>query len=212
MNRTTLDNILPKQNKGRKAKVQLSVTSNSVNEATRLYEFLKLALVDVNNWMEFQPGINLYPRLMNRTGVHLRRMAQSGDLIKIILPRWQSPGRLVDWREIANIEERLTENAEIFFISIVPALNPEMDLPEASHFLKPESSVTFFVIRDEEKLQLEVHTRNEGLNSPLPGLKTKLQTIMMSVFIAGGFYEAQWSRLMKSILKYGMLHIRNARQ
>jgi hypothetical protein len=144
--------------------------------------------------------------------VHLRRMAQSGDLIKIILPRWQSPGRLVDWREIVNIEERLTDNTEIFFISIVPALNPEMDLPEASHFLKPESSVTFFVIRDQEKLQLEVHTRNEGLNSPLPGLKTKLQTIMMSVFIAGGFYEAQWSRLMKSILKYGMLQIRNARQ
>src|SRR4051812_20062849 len=170
MNRTTLDNILPKQNKGRKAKVQLSVTSNSVHEATKLYEFLKLALVDVNNWIEFQPGINLYPRLMNRTGVHLRRMAQSGDLIKIILPRWQSPGRLVDWRDIVNIEERLTDNTEIFFISIVPALNPEMDLPEASHFLKPESSVAFFVIRDEEKLQLEVHTRNEGLNSPLPGL------------------------------------------
>src|SRR5436305_5573454 len=115
MDQTTVDNILPKQNKGRKSKIELGATCKTPEEAAKLYEFSKLALVDVNNWIEFQPGINLHPRLMSKSGLHLRRMAQSGDLIKIELPRWQSAGRLSDWREIKDVEERLSGNTEIFF-------------------------------------------------------------------------------------------------
>jgi|GEM_PF-4417195 len=116
----------------------------------------------------------------------------------------QAAGRLYDWREVKTIEERLCGDTEIFFITIVPAVNPQLEAPEASHFLRPESTVTFFVIRDERHLQLEVHTRNEGMNFQLSGFKTKLQSAMMGVFIAGGFYESQWTKLLKSILKYGI--------
>ena len=50
--------------------------------------------------------------------------------------------------------------------------------------------------------------RNEGLNFQLSGFKTKLQSAMMGVFIAGGYYESQWAKLLKSILKYGMLQMK----
>jgi len=204
MHRSTLDSIVPTQRKGRKAKVQISANCYSQDAACKLYEFLKISLADVDNWGEFKPGISFYPKLINRNGEMLSRVARPGDLIKILLPRWQAAGRLYDWREITAIEERLSGHTEIFFITIVPAMNPELEAPEASHFLRPESTVTFFVIRDEQHLQLEVHTRNEGLNFQLSGFKTRLQNAMMGVFIAGGFYESQWTRLLKSILKYGM--------
>ena len=208
LNRSTLDSIVPTQHKGRKAKVQIPANCYSVDAACKLYEYLKISLADVDNWSEFKPGISFFPRLMNRNGQLLRRIAKPGDLIKILLPRWQAAGRLYDWREITRIEERLSGNTEIFFITIVPAMNPELEVPEASHFLRPESTVTFFVIRDEHKLQLEVHTRNEGLNFQLSGFKTRLQSVMMGVFIAGGFYESQWTKLLKSILKYGMIQMK----
>jgi hypothetical protein len=210
MNRPTLDNIVPVQRKGRKAKVHISANCYSEEAARNLYEFLKISLADVNNWEEFKPGISFHPRLMDRNDQILSRLARQGDLIKILLPRWQAVGRLYDWREIKTIEEKLVGNAEIFFITIVPAMNPQMEAPEASHFLRPESTVTFFVIRDERHLQLEVHTRNEGLNFQLSGFKTKLQSAMMGVFIAGGFYESQWTKLLKSILKYGMAQMKIA--
>jgi hypothetical protein len=208
INRSTLDSIVPTQHKGRKAKVQISANCYSVDAACKLYEFLKISLADVNNWSEYKPGINFYPKLTDRDGQMVKRIARSGDLIKILLPRWQAVGRLFDWREITKIEERLSGNTEIFFITIMPAMNPELEEPEASHFLRPESTVTFFVIRDEHKLQLEVHTRNEGLNLQLSGFKTRLQSAMMGVFIAGGYYESQWTKLLKSILKYGMLQMK----
>ena len=207
MDRSTWDNIVPAQLKGHKAKVQITANCYSDDAAGKLYEFLKISLADVNNWGAFRNGISFYPNLVDKHGQMLRRTARSGDLIKILLPRWQAVGRLYDWREIKKIEERITGNIEIFFMTIVPAMNPELDVPEASHFLRPESTVTFFVIRDERRLQLEVHTRNEGLNLQLSGFKTRLQCAMMGVFIAGGYYKSQWTKLLKSILKYGMLQM-----
>jgi hypothetical protein len=210
MDRSTLDNIVPAQRKGRKAKVQISANCYSNDAAVKLYEFFKISLADVNDWGAFKPGINFYPKLVDRNGQVLRRNARPGDLIKILLPRWQAVGRLYDWREIIRIEERLIDKTEIFFLTIAPSINPEMDGPEASHFLRPESTVTFFVIRDEDRVQLEVHTRNEGVSFQLSGFKTRLQSAMMGVFIAGGYYESQWTKLLKSILKYGMLQMETA--
>jgi len=204
MHKSALDSIVPAHHKGRKAKVQIPVNCYSEDAARRLYEFLKISLADVDNWGDFKPGISFHPKLINRNGQTVTGIAKPGDLIKILLPRWQAAGRLFDWREITRIEERLHGNTEIFFITIVPAVNPELEAPEASHFLRAESTVTFFVIRDGNKLQLEVHTRNEGLNFQLSGFRTRLQIVMMGVFIAGGFYESQWTKLLKSILKYGM--------
>lgn len=210
MSPSTIESIVPKQDKGRKAKVKFATNCASPDEAGKLYKYLKISLIDVNNWMEFEPALRFQAKLVDRSGHVLGRSAQSGDLIKILLPRWQSPGKLFDWREIRTIEERLCDHIEIFFITIVPAMNPELDAPEASHFLRPESTVTFFVVRDGHKLQLEVYTRNEGMNFRLSGFRTKLQSAMMGVFIAGGFYEAQWSKLMKSILKYCISQIKIA--
>jgi len=203
MDRSTLDTIVPVQRKGRKTKVQIPVNCDSDEAEIRLYEFLKVSLADVNSWESFRPGISFSPKLIDRNGQIPAGLARPGDLIKILLPRWQAAGKLYDWREVKTIEERLTGNMELFFITLVPALNPQLEVPEASHFLRPESTVTFFVIREERHLQLEVHTRNEGLNFQLSGFKTKLQSAMMGVFIAGGFYESQWTKLLKAILKYG---------
>ena len=210
MNRTTLDSIVPAHRQGRKGRVQLSANCYSADAASKLYEFLKLSLADVDHWGDFKPGISISPKLTNQQGQMVRRLAKRGDLVKIILPRWQAAGKIYDWREIKQVEERMSGNTEIFFITMVPAMNPELEVPEASHFLRPESTVTFFVIRDEYKLQLEVYTRNEGMNFQLSGFKTRLQTAMMGIFIKGGFYESQWAKLMKVMLRYGMLQMKIA--
>lgn len=207
LNRSTLDDILPVQHKGRKATVQISAKCYSVEAARKLYEFLKISLADIDHWGEYKPGISIYPKLMNKNGQTVRRIAKPGDLIKILLPRWPAAGRLFDWREITTVEERMAGNTEIFFISIIPAMNPELEAPEAFHFLRPGSTLTFFVIRDDHKLRLEVHTRNEGFNLRLSGFKARLQGAMMGALIAGGFYESQWTKLLKSILKQGMLQM-----
>ncbi len=126
MNRSKLDSIVPAQRKGRKARVQISANCYSPEAASKLYEFLKMSLADVDNWKEFKPGISFYPKLTNKAGQMVRRIARTGDLIKIILPRWQSAGRIYDWREIKQIEERVAGNTEIFFLTIIPAISPSL--------------------------------------------------------------------------------------
>ncbi len=127
MNGTVLDSIIPRQDKGRKANVIINVTSSSPVEASKLYEYLKMSILDVNNWNSFKSGITFQPKLVGKNGRLVNRMAKSGDFMKILLPCWQSVSRLYDWREITKIEERLNGNTEIFFITIVPAVNLEME-------------------------------------------------------------------------------------
>ena len=72
--------IVPTQEKGRKAKVQISANCYSEDAAGRLYEFLKISMADVNNWGEFKPGISFYPKLINRNG-QMVRIGSQGRVI-----------------------------------------------------------------------------------------------------------------------------------
>ncbi len=209
MNRNTLESIISNPDTGGKPKVIITANCESFESSNRLYEFLKISLVDVNQWRRFCPGMTIQPRLTDKHGQLVDRQAKENDLVKILLPRWQAVGRLYDWHAINRIEEQLSGNTEIFHITLMPVLSPETDVPEPSHFLRPESTVTFFVIRDELKLELQVHMRNEAMNFHVSGIRTRVQSAFMGIFITGGFYEAQWIKLIKSILSYGMSQIKS---
>ncbi len=79
MNRSTLDSIVPAQNKGRKAQVQISADCYSVEAAIKLNEFLKISLTDVNKCGEFRSGVSFYPKMVDKNGHVLKRVAKPGD-------------------------------------------------------------------------------------------------------------------------------------
>ena len=208
MNAKTPDTLATVQDRRRSEKVVAAVSCYSADESEKLYSFLKISLVDVNNWNEFRYGKAFQSKLTDQTGKTASRFARVGDLIKIILPSWQAVARLYDWWEIKTIEEKLYGQTEIFFITISPAINPETDVPDPSQFLRPAGNVTLFVIRDERKIELQVHGYSGTTGYQFFGLKDRLRHAFTAFVAGSGLYETQWSGLLKSILRVGMSRIK----
>lgn len=209
MSKATLEAILPNAGKGRRGKLLLSKNCYSVKNAINLYQYLKLSLLDVNNWSRHKSGITVHSKLVDRHGRQVSRIAQNNDRIKIILPRWKSLFKIYDWFEIRKIEERMTGNTEIFFVTIVPSVNPETDLSNTTGVSKQESDVTIFFIRDEHKVEMQIHTREGGIVFQGTTLKTTVENFIHSLFVQTGFYKRQWAKLLKSLLNEGTSNFTN---
>ncbi len=209
MTKATLDAILPNAGKGRRGKLLLSKNCYSVKNAIKLYQYLKLSLLDVNNWSRHKSGITIHSKLVDRGGRQVGRIAQNNDRIKILLPRWKSLFKVYDWFEVRKIEERMNGNIELFFVTIVPSGDPETDLLNTNDVSKQESNVTIFVIRDEHKVEIQIHTREGGIGFQGTTLKIRVENFIHSLFVQTGFYKRQWGKLLKSILNEGTSNFTN---
>jgi len=186
-----------------KEKLVAAISCYTTHESEELYGFLKISLVDINNWNEFAGGISFQSKLTDKNGSAVSRFAKVGDLIRITLHSRQSVGRLYEWLEINTIEEKLHGQTEIFFITISPVINPETDIPDPSQFMRPAGNVTLFVVRDDRKIELQVYTHIKTTGYQFFGLRDRLRHVF-STFISGsGIHEIQWPTLLKSILKAG---------
>ena len=208
MNLTTPDPPETMQDRRHTEKVIAAISCYSSDESEKLYGFLKISLVDINNWKEFGSGKHFQSKITDQTGRTALRFAKTGDLIKTNLPSWQATGRLYDWMEIKTIEEKLYGQTEIFFITISPAINPETDVPDPSQFMRPAGNVTLFVIRDDRKIELQVHDHSRTTGYRFFGIKDRLRHAFNIFFTGSGLHEMQWSGLLKSILKVGIARLR----
>ena len=209
MNRQTLEAVLPNAGKGRKGKLFLSKNCFSPGNAVILYQYLKLSLLDVNNWNSRKTGISVNAKLMDRHGRPVGRIAQVGDRIKIMLSRWQSLIRIFNWFEIRKIEERLSENIEFFFITVAPSCDPGIDFSDAPGFQKLGSTVTIFIIHDEHKIDLQIHTGESNVGFQGDTWKGKLRNLVNVLFIHSGYYKQQWAKLLRSLLEEGSSNFTN---
>jgi hypothetical protein len=203
MNLTIPDPNESMQDRIHKEKVVAAVSCHSSDESEKLYGFLKISLVDINNWKEFGSGKHFESKITDQTGSTVLRFAKAGDLIKTNLTRRQSSERLYDWMEIKTIEEKLYGPTEIFFITISPVINPETDVPYPSLFMQPSGNVTLFVIRDDRKIELLVHDHSRTFRHRFFGIRDGLRHAFNFLFAGSRLHEMQWSGLLKSILKAG---------
>ena len=190
MNQATLDAILPYGGKGRRGKLFLSKNCYSPENALKLYQYLKMSLLDINNWRRRKSGISINAILVDLYGRQVGRIACVNDRIKIILPRWKSFLRIYDWFEIRRIEERMEGHTEIFFVTIVPSVDPQDDLSVPPESSKQVSSATIFIIRDQNKVELQIHTRERRIDFRGSTLKARLENIVESLFMHNRFTKA----------------------
>ena len=135
MNKQTLE-VLPVTGKKRKGKLVVTKNCFTPENAVTLYQYLKLSLLDVNHWNIRTSGASINAKLMDRRGRQVGRIAQVGDKIKITLPRWRPFVRIFDWFEVLEIEERLSENVEFFFITLAASGDPSIDFFRVARLFK----------------------------------------------------------------------------
>jgi hypothetical protein len=208
-NSATLEAILRRKNKWWKEKFYFSKKCPSLADTLELYQYLKLSLLDVNNWNGHTAGVSVHAELTDRYGRHVGRIAQPGDRIKIYLPRILAVLRLHDWFEVRRIEERLNGNAELFFIAIVPSTDPEADSPHVRDFPQQEWEISIFVIQDEYKVELQIHSRDSKVDLHGMNLKARIEYALDAFFIQRRYYKKQLAILLKALVREGSSNFTN---
>ncbi len=208
---TILASILPEARTVRERRLVSSKKCFSSENASALYEHLKLSLLDVNHWNQELVGLTVKASLADRQGRRAMRRAQTGDRIKIMLPPLQAVLRIGDWFEIYEIEERLTGTVEYFFMTIGLSVDPGGKDSEQDVYacLPHVSTATFVISRDETRIELEIYSLKGIAAFQGNTLRTRTENLIKYLFIRSGFYNRIWGKLLRSLLHRGMAGFTN---
>ena len=146
--------IIPEQQTGKAIDSETSLELDNVEEAKAFFNVVKTRLQDINNWHELAGSFSADFQLVNRDGLEVQRRAEKGDFFKIDIPGpGTESGDGYDWVQIEKIESTATPEVESYGLRVRPAKNPQNSREDIAHFYSSESTSSFTVTRESNKLR-----------------------------------------------------------
>lgn len=193
--------IVPDQQTGKAIDAESSVKLNNLEEAKAFFNVVKFRLQDVNNWHKFAGNISAVFKLVNKDGVEVQRNAQKGDYFKIDIP---GPGSVsgdgYDWVQIEEVESTSTPDVESFAFRVRPAQNPQKNNGDIAHFYSPESTSSFTVTREKNKVTAAIYDRNTRQNKEADSITGKVRDAVVGTAGTIAFSKIQWQILIDGLL------------
>ena len=130
-------------------------------------------------------------------GREVDRPVQERDHFRIDIP---APGPVTgeghDWVQVQKIRD--TENE--FTILVRPATNPLNDDPDIAHFFSEDSSSSFSVKREGNRIIAGVYGRNEKPNVDAERVVDKIRNAAVAAGAISGFAKIQWKSLVNALV------------
>jgi len=193
--------IIPDQQTGKAIDAESSVELNNIEEAKAFFNVVKSRLQNVNNWHMFAKGISAEFKLVNNEGVEVQRSAEKGDYLKIDIPGPGSDsGNGYDWVQIEEVESRQDEEVESFSFRVRPAQNPKNKKDNTAHFYSPESTSSFTVTREKNKVTAAIYDRNIKPNKEADSITDTVRNAVVGAAGIIAFSKIQWKNLTDGLL------------
>ena len=193
--------IIPEQQTGKAIDAESSVELNNTEEAKTFFNVVKSRLQNVNNWHRFAGDISAVFKLVNNEGAEVERSARKGDYLKIDIPGPGSDsGDGYDWVRIEEVESTSAEDVESFGFRVRPAQNPQNKNDDIAHFFSPESTSSFTVTREKNKVTAAVYDRNAKLNKEVDSITDKVRNAIVGTAGIIAFSKVQWKNLTDGLL------------
>lgn len=196
--------IVPEQYAGKAIDAESSIELNDIEEAKTFFNLVKKRLQDVNNWHELAGNLSANFQLVDRNGDEIHRSIQEGDYIKIDIPGpGTESGEGYDWVRIEEIEHFSTPDIESFALRVRPAPNPQNpdDKEAISHFYSLESTSSFTVTREKNKITAGIYDRNTKPNKETESLTDKIRHAVVGTAGILSFSKIQWKALADGLVK-----------
>ena len=196
--------IVPEQYAGKAIDAESSIELNDIEEAKTFFSLVKKRLQDVNNWHELAGNLSATFQLVNKTGEKIHRSIQEGDYFKIDIPGpGTESGEGYDWVRIEKIEDFSTPDIESFALRVRPASNPQNhnNKEAVSHFYSPESTSSFTVTREKNRITAAIYDRNTKTNKETESLTDKVRDAVIGTAGRLGFSKIQWKALADGLVK-----------
>lgn len=196
---------LPKQYKGEQTDNAKVIEYPSSDKAKESYKKIKDKLLDINNWQQIAEGISGDFILTDEQGNDKSQEIHVGDFIKIKLPAPSTnSGEGFDWVKVVDFQTGLDydTDSEYLFFTIRPSQNPTTPDNNIAHFYTDESSNTFLVLREKDKITVGVHGRNEvgNKNKKADGIVDKIRNELIAIGAIFGMADSQWQHLIDGLI------------
>jgi hypothetical protein len=196
-----ISNIIPEQQTGKSIDAESFIELKDEHEAKNFFVNVKQRLQNVNQWKEYAGNISADFRLVDKVGKEVQRLAKKGDYFKIDIPGPGSKsGDGYDWVRIEEIVSTSEPDAESFGFRVRPADNPQKGGSEVAHFYSRESTSSFVVERNKNKITVSIHDRNTKPNTDAGGPFDKIRDTVVGTAGVITFSKIQWKNLTDGLL------------
>ena len=196
-----ISNIIPEQQTGKAIDAESSVELTNESEAKKFFVKVKDRLQNVNQWREYAGNISADFRLVDKAGREVQRQAKKGDYFKIDIPGPGSQsGDGYDWVRIEEVVSTSATGIQSFGFRVRPADNPNKSNSEVAHFYSRESTSSFVIERNRNKITVSIHDRNTKPNTDADGHFDKIRDTVVGTAGVITFSKIQWKNLADGLL------------
>ena len=189
--------MIPETKSGVQTNTESYTEFGNEAEAKKFFPEVRDRLAHVNQWHDLAGAATARFQLTDAKGQEVDRPVAEGDHFRIDIP---APGPITgeghDWVQVQKIKE--TENE--FTILVRPATNPLNDNPDIAHFFSEDSSSSFSVKREGNRIIAGVYGRNEKPNVDAESVVDKIRNTAVAAGAISGFAKIQWKSLVNSLV------------
>ena len=202
MDEKNVTGTIPENVSGKVINAESSKELLDKNSAESLYAIAKQRLLDVNNWNSIASELLASFQLTDLNGDPLDGPVSKGNYLKIDIP---GPGSVsgdgFDWVFVEEVETYESADLQSFAIRVRPAANPASDEKEIAHFYTSDSTSTFTVTREMQKVTAAVYDRNIKVNSESGQPADLVRNALVGTIGRMVFSKVQWKVLTDALIE-----------
>ena len=193
--------VIPGHEEGKVIDTVYSIELESNEAAKAFFVTVKNRLLDVNRWHDMAGIMSATFQLVDERGHEVDRPVQKGDYFKIDIPGpGSTSGEGYDWVQVEELKIISEENVESVGIRVRPAANPVNEKKDIAHFYSEESTSSFTVTRERNKITAGIYDRNTKPNTDGDTLVDKMRDAVTGTGAVSVFSNLQWKSLAKGLL------------
>ena len=193
--------IIPAQYTGTEINAERTVTCSTADEAKLVFETARQRLQNVNQWHEVAGQLSAKFQLFNDQVEEVDREVQKGDYFQVDIPGpGSTTGKGYDWVQVEDLAEEHDNNSSLLAFRVRPTSNPTTNADKAAHFFSSESTSTFLVKRENEKVTVGIYDRNAKPNTETENLIDKTRNLAVATSGILGVTKLHWQHLADRIL------------
>ena len=202
MDEKNVTGTIPENVSGKVINAESSKELLDKNSAESLYAIAKQRLLDVNNWNNIASELLASFQLTDLNGDPLDGPVSKGNYLKIDIP---GPGSVsgdgFDWVFVEEVETYESADLQSFAVRVRPAANPASDEKEIAHFYTSDSTSTFTVTREMQKVTAAVYDRNIKVNSESGQPADLVRNALVGTIGRMVFSKVQWKVLTDALIE-----------
>jgi len=193
--------IIPENEEGKIIDTTSSIDFDTDEEAKTFFTVVKSRLLDVNRWHDTAGALSASFQLVDESCKEVDRPVQKGDYFKIDIPGpGTASGEGYDWVKVEDLQIVSEGDVESVGLRVRPVPSPVNEKKDIAHFYSEDSTSSFTVTREKNKITAGIYDRNTKPNKDAETVVDKVRDTVAGTGAVTIFSKLQWKSLANGLL------------